>query len=107
MRSAPDIRTFENADALARDAAEWNVGNEGGVRIAVDVGLLGILFSIAGFLAVKVIRQGEQLAGLLAHKEDTKERFDRQDGMLESLDRKLDAIMNRFNVRPSPPPPGG
>jgi hypothetical protein len=64
--------------------------------------LVAALFAVAGYLAHRVIQHGERLAELMAHKTDTKERFDRQDEVLDSLRTMLDAVMRHFRVS-SPP----
>lgn len=70
------------------------------------IGGFGVLTAVAGYLARKVIDHGEKIAGLLAHKDDVKERFDRQDDVLTSLNTKLDQVLIRLGGRPSPPPEG-
>ena len=57
---------------------------------AIISGLFTILATVAGFLGSKVIKHGEQIAALQANHDAMDQRFDRQDRLLEDMNRKLD-----------------
>lgn len=65
---------------------------------------ISALGAVAGFLAIKVVKHGELLAGLCAKNEGMSERFDRQDDVLGRIDEKVQALALRMGIRPSPYP---